>query len=131
VEGDAAPGEPPRPLPAQRHLGPFGLRVGGNTAVPRRGHLQGSGVKALGVHAARGDSDHPGRSGGQQRGHHQAGEQERGDHLAQDGQLGPGRVGAELAVDRACVVDEYIEPVVGGAEIAGEGADRAGVLKIG
>ena len=43
----------------------------------------------------------------------------------------PARVRAELGVDGACVVDEHVEPVMGGIELAGEVADRIEVLQIG
>ena len=69
--------------------------------------------------------------GGDQRGHQQAGQQERRDHLPHDRQLGPCCVCAELGVDGASVMDEHVDPVMGGAEVAGEGADRIEVLQIG
>jgi hypothetical protein len=34
-------------------------------------------------------------------------------------------------VDAASILDEHVEPVMGGAEVAGEGADRIDVLQIG
>jgi hypothetical protein len=34
-------------------------------------------------------------------------------------------------VDAASILDEHVEPVMGGAEVAGEGADRIEVLQIG
>jgi len=40
-------------------------------------------------------------------------------------------VRAELGMDGASVMDEHAEPVMGGAEVAGEGTDRIEVLQIG
>jgi len=44
--------------------------------------------------------------------------QERRDHLSHDRQLGPGRIRPELGLDGASVMDEHVDPVMRGAEVA-------------
>ena len=88
--------------------------------------------EALGVHPARGDGDHPRGGGGKQRGHEQGRQQEwRGSTCPRIVSSVPAPSVRNSGWMTPALWMSSSSLAIGGAEPAGEGADRIEVLKIG
>ena len=113
-----------RPHLGQNHLGALGSRVNGRPVELSPLALQVVGRELLGVHAAGGHVNDPGRGAALEHSGQQLGEQERTDHVGGQRELDPVSRQLPLLGEDAGVVDEDVETWRLGGKALGELAHR-------